>query len=193
MRVSKAHLAAHHDAILKAAGRLFRARGVGGAGVADVMREAGLTHGGFYGQYQSKAELAAAACRATLAEGAVRWRRHAARAREAGRDPVAAIAEAYLAEALLNRPEQSCALPTLAAEAARSGPPLQTALADGTREQLAVLVEETGSEEAALATLAALVGGMVVARATADPDLARRTLAAARRLAGCAGALSPKD
>lgn len=193
MRVSKAHLAAHHDAILKAAGRLFRARGVEGAAVAEVMREAGLTHGGFYGHYSSKAELAAAACRATLAVGATRWRRRAARARAEARDPIAAIADAYLSESLLNRPEQSCALPTLTAEAARSGPPLQTALAEGTRELLAVLVEETGSEETALAILAALVGGMVVARATADPDLARRALAAARRLAGSAAALTPKD
>ncbi len=56
-----------------------------------------------------------------------------------------------------------------------------------------MLVEETGSEETALATFAALVGGMVVARATADPDLARRTLAAARRLAGSAAALGRKD
>lgn len=193
MRVTKAHLAAHHAAILKAAGRLFRAQGVGGTGVAEVMREAGLTHGGFYGHYASKAELAAAACRATFVEGAARWRRCAARARDEGRDPVAAIAEAYLAELLLNRPEQSCALPTLAAEAVRSGPPLQTALADGTRELLAVLVEETGSEDTALAVLAALVGGMVVARATADPDLARRALAAARRLAGSAPGQIRKD
>lgn len=192
MRVSKTHLAAHHDAILKAAGRLFRARGVDGAGVAEVMREAGLTHGGFYGHYQSKAELAAAACRATLTEGAAHWRRRAARARAEGRDPVAAIAEAYLSESLVNRPEQSCALPSLAAEAARSGPPLQTALADGTRELLAVLTEETGSEETALAILAALVGGMVVARATADPVLAGRALAAARQLAGAAPALTRK-
>ena len=186
MRVTKADLAAHHDAILKAAARLFRARGVGGAAVADVMREAGLTHGGFYGHYGSKAELAAAACRAALGEGAARWRRRAARARAEGRDPVAVIAEYYLSEDHLRRPEQGCALPTLAAEAARNGPPLETALADGTRELVAVLTEETGSETAALAVLAALVGGIVVARACADPDQASRTLAAARGLAASA-------
>lgn len=192
MRVTKADLAAHHDAILKAAGRLFRARGVGGAGVAEIMREAGLTHGGFYGHYASKDALAAAACRAALAEGAARWRRRAGRARAGRRDPVAAIAESYLSEDHLRRPEQGCALPTLSAEAARSGPPLETALADGTRELLAVLTEETGSEASALAVLSALVGGMVVARACADPELATRTLAAARRLAAAARDL-PKD
>jgi TetR/AcrR family transcriptional repressor of nem operon len=192
MRVSKADLAAHHDAILTAASRLFRARGVAGAGVAEVMREAGLTHGGFYCHYASKAELAAAACRPALAEGAARWRRRAARARAEGRDPVAAIAEAYLSQEHLQRPDQGCALPTLAAEATRSGPPLETALADGARGLLAVLAEETGSEAVALAVLSALVGGVVVARACADSDLASRTLAAARRLVAAARDL-PKD
>jgi len=192
MRVSKADLAAHRDAILKAAGRLFRERGVAGAGVAEVMREAGLTHGGFYGHYGSKSELAGAACRAALAEGAARWRRRAARARAEGRDPVAAIADSYLTEEHLRRPEQGCALPALAAEAARSGPPLETALAQGTRELLGVLVDETGSEAAALGVLAALVGGVVVARACADPELAARTLAAARNVALAARDL-PKD
>lgn len=193
MRVSKADLTAHHEAILKAAGRLFRARGIGGVGVAEIMQQAGLTHGGFYGHYASKAELAAAACRSALAGSAKQWRRGAARARAEGRNPVAAIAEAYLTQEHVNRPEEGCALPSLAVEACRSGPPLSTALADGMGELLAVLIEETGSEEKAMAILSTLVGGMVLARASADPERADKFLDAARRFACAAPIPDDKD
>jgi len=188
MRVSRDRFAAHRQGILAAAGRLFRARGVEGVSVAEVMREAGMTHGGFYGHYASKTELAASACRHALAEGAAHWRRRAARARAEGADPVAAIAAAYLSMRHVNTPEQGCAIPSLAAEAARTGAPLRAALSDGVRELLAALAaelpgdSEAAKQDAALGLMAAMVGGLVLARASDDPVLAERTLAAARRV-----------
>ena len=59
MRVTRERAAAHREKILDAAGTLFRERGFDGIGVADIMEEVGLTHGGFYGHFASKEDLAA--------------------------------------------------------------------------------------------------------------------------------------
>ena len=93
MRVSRQTLAAHRSAILDQASRLFRGRGLDGVGVADITRAAGLTHGAFYGHFPSKTALAAEACGRSLLQGAEHWRGRAARARAAGRDPLAADPE----------------------------------------------------------------------------------------------------
>src|SRR6218665_164160 len=62
MKVSKAQASENRQAILEAASRLYRERGVAGVGVAEISREAGFTHGGFYGHFESKEALAAEAC-----------------------------------------------------------------------------------------------------------------------------------
>ena len=59
MKVSREQAAANRERILDVATRLFRERGLDGIGVADLMREAGLTHGGFYGHFASKEDLIA--------------------------------------------------------------------------------------------------------------------------------------
>ena len=74
-RVSRAQTEANHQAIEAAASRLFRERGLDGVTVADVMAEAGLTHGGFYTHYESKDALAASACESAFAFAAEKWRR----------------------------------------------------------------------------------------------------------------------
>ena len=74
-RVSKAQAEANHQAIEDAASRLFRARGLHGVTVAEVMAEVGLTHGGFYAHYPSKDALAASACESAFALAAAKWQR----------------------------------------------------------------------------------------------------------------------
>jgi len=188
MRVTRYQLAAHRDDILDAAGRLFRERGVEGVSVAEVMGAAGLTHGGFYGHYRSKADLAATACRAVLAESAARWRRRAAEAREAGADPVDAIVTAYLSTSHLQEAGTGCAIPSLASESARVGGALAGAMAEGIDELIEVLVElckqpAPHNRSAAQAALSAMVGGVLLARTSLDPDRATEILAAARQAA----------
>ena len=188
MRVDQKTLQAHRSGILAAAGKLFRLRGVDAVPVAEIMKEAGLTHGGFYGHYPSKAALAASACRLSLADSAVRWRQKAAQARDEGQDPIAVLVAGYLHEERLACPETSCVIPALGMDAWRAGPPLSTALAAGVQELTAVLTAEAPPHTpdphgAALAAMAALVGGMIVARASADMAQARDVLAAARGLA----------
>jgi TetR/AcrR family transcriptional repressor of nem operon len=194
MKVDRHTREAHGLALMEAAGRLFRARGLDAVRVADVSSEAGLTHGAFYGHFPSKAALAEAACRCGLQEAAARWRRRAARARAEGRDPVGALIDAYLTERHRDEPQAGCVLSSLGADLARAGAPLKAALADGTALLLAVLEEEISARHpdaapaqvgmAAEATLAAMIGGLSLARAVAtDPARSRDALAACRMLA----------
>ena len=74
-RVSKAQTQVNHQAIEAAASRLFRARGIGGVSVSELMAEAGLTHGGFYAHFASKDALAASACQAAFAHADAKWQR----------------------------------------------------------------------------------------------------------------------
>jgi TetR/AcrR family transcriptional repressor of nem operon len=194
MRVSRQTLAAHRAAILDHAGKLFRERGIDAVAVADITRAAGLTHGAFYGHFPSKTALAAEACTASLQQGAARWRRRASRARAEGRDPLVAIIDAYLTEQHRDRPEDGCALSSLGPEIARADAPLREALDTGVTALTEVLEQEIAARRptldpaararAALAVLAAMAGGLILARAcAADPDRSRAALHAAAELA----------
>ena len=77
MKVSREQAAQNRERILDAAAQLFRERGFEGIGVADLMKEAGLTHGGFYGHFSSKEDLIAQACsRLTQNLTVDEWRRY---------------------------------------------------------------------------------------------------------------------
>src|SRR4051812_16038571 len=93
MRVSRAIVAQNRERIVEVAGRLFRERGFDGIGVADLMKEAGLTHGGFYGHFSSKDALFAEASARALASSLANWGTVAERAPG---DPLSAIAGVYL-------------------------------------------------------------------------------------------------
>jgi TetR/AcrR family transcriptional repressor of nem operon len=181
MRVTRERQALNRDGILQAAGRLFRARGLEGVTVADIMHSAGLTHGGFYGHFGSKADLAAASCREVLSNSARKWRERAA----AAGDPVEAIVGAYLNAAVLDQPERFCPIPSLAIEMARAGGPPAVAMAEGIEGLLAVLIEicprpAPEREAAAMAALATMVGAVVMARACPDRARALAMLESAR-------------
>lgn len=199
MRVSETTFAAHGAALLEAATRLFRKRGLESVTVAEVARAAGLTHGAFYGHYGSKAALAEAACRQSLTRGAARWR---ARAASRPDDPLGAIIDAYLTERHRDTPESGCALASIGPEAARDRGELSVALDEGTRDLLAALDEAIARmrpnlpgparADAAASVLAILVGGLVVARALRpDPVRSRAALSAAR--AAARGLLPPSE
>jgi TetR/AcrR family transcriptional repressor of nem operon len=186
-------MAAHRAAILDHAGRLFRRHGIDGVAVADITGAAGLTHGAFYGHFPSKTALAAESCRATLEHSAQRWRERAAEARSAGADPIAALIDAYLEPARLDHPETCCTLVTLGPEASRDMALLPamasgvTALTDVLQELLAERRPDDPPAvrlQAALAILAAMNGGLNLARAlAADPEQSAAALRAAVALA----------
>ena len=92
MRVSREKAAENRERILAVAGTLFREKGFDGIGLSEIMKGAGLTHGGFYGHFASKEDLAAEASRAALGRSARRWRQVV----EQSERPLAAITDHYL-------------------------------------------------------------------------------------------------
>lgn len=181
MKVSREQAALNRERIVETAARLFREKGFDGIGVADLMKGAGLTHGGFYGHFASKEVLLAEATAKALEKSVMKWRQLADQAPER---PVAAIAESYLSVAHRDCPGRGCAVSTLGTDAARAGPEVRKAMADGVEAQLALLAELEPGEDAsarrrqAIADYASMVGGLVLSRVMADPAQSEEVLAA---------------
>jgi TetR/AcrR family transcriptional regulator, transcriptional repressor for nem operon len=173
MRVSRQKAAENRERIIDAAGALLRANGFGGIGVADIMKAADLTHGGFYGHFSSKDDLVAQACRKVTAQAATNWEKTAAKAPD---DPYAALLTRYLQPRHRDEPGQGCVFAALGADAARSGVVVQDAFADGLEPLIDLLAKSApGSTKAerrrkGVAAMAGLVGALLLARAVGNKD-----------------------
>ncbi|PWC36002.1 TetR/AcrR family transcriptional regulator [Azospirillum sp. TSO35-2] len=184
MRVSKEQAAENRRRIVEVAGALFRERGFNGIGVADLMKEAGLTHGGFYGHFASKDDLAAEACAQAMAAAAERWARTA---ETSGDDALSALLAGYLSPVHRDNSAAGCPVAALGVDAARQGGVARGAFTRGLRPFLDVLgrmVPGKSAEarrRAALATLSGMVGALVLARAVDDPALSDEILEAGRK------------
>lgn len=188
MRVSRQKAQKNRDAVLDAAARLFRERGLDGAGVAEVTREAGLTHGGFYGQFPGgKDALAAEAVTAAFAATQAFWEELAIDAKPGSGGALAAIVDAYLSDGHRDDPGRGCPVPALAADAARRGGVVQAAFSGGVRDLIETLARHTpgdtdaGRRAEAARVLATLAGAVLIARAIGvdDPALANTVVQAA--------------
>src|SRR5260370_18690934 len=126
MRVSRQKAAENRERIIDAAGALFCEKGFDGIGVADIMKAAQLTHGGFYGHFVSKDDLVAQASQRAMARAAMNWTNVAARA---PKNPYAALLEHYLAPRNRDDPGHACAFAALSGESARCGKPVRSAFA----------------------------------------------------------------
>ena len=164
--------------IMDAAGVLFRRHGIDGVGVDAIMREAGLTHGGFYVHFPSKEALAAEVCAASLSRGARRW---ADLAGEEGTEALAAIVASYLGADRVAEREAGCILPTLGADLARR-PAAHPALAVSIRAMAETIARCRPDADLgrALADLSCMVGAVVLARLAGDENLAGEILTAGR-------------
>jgi TetR/AcrR family transcriptional repressor of nem operon len=186
MKVSREKAAEHRAAIVDAAARLFRRRGFDGVSVAEITKEAGLTHGGFYGHFASKDALAAEA----FAHAFLR-----SLARLPDRDAnLADYFDAYLSEAHRDRRDGGCPMAACATEIARQDEAVQASFRDGIERSIDALSERfprrgtaTKRDKAerrarAVAIISAMVGGMALARATArsSPELSAEILASVR-------------
>jgi TetR/AcrR family transcriptional repressor of nem operon len=184
MKVSREKAAENRERIIDAAGTLFRANGFAGIGVADIMKAAELTHGGFYGHFASKDDLAAQASRRSLARAAAKWERIAAASPEKA---YAALLANYLTSTHRDDPGRGCAFASLSADAARGGKAVRAAFADGLRPFLDTLAEsipgrsKAARRRKAVATMASLVGAVTLARAVGDQRLSDEILAAVHR------------
>ena len=183
MRVSREEAAKNRKRVVSTAGALFRQHGFDGIGIADLMKEAGLTHGGFYKQFASKADLEAEASAAGLSENAQLWSKIIDRYSEA---PLARLVDFYLAPAQKHALKEGCAMAALGADAARQTGPVRAVFAEGIAahaKQLEAIVPgntEVDRRRNALAALSQMVGALILARATDDETLADELLGAAR-------------
>lgn len=179
MRVTREQAAENRDRVLDTAARLFRERGFGGVGVAELMNEAGLTHGGFYGQFGSKDDLKAQACEHAAAQSIERWQRAAAKNPD---EALAGLVAAYLSPSHRDNPGTGCSVAALAADAAREGPQVRAVVAQSVKNMLDTLADVVAGttrarkRQRAAATLSSLVGAMVLARAVDDPALSNEIL-----------------
>jgi AcrR family transcriptional regulator len=166
---------ATHERIVSVAARAIRRSGYDGTGVADIMKEAGLTHGAFYAHFASReAMLAEAAARACAESGA-------AAADVADSVPtgtaLAPMLAAYLSRAHLENTERGCPLAALGSETSRQAPEVRRVTTRHIREQVDMLARQSpdwgqaGAHERALVMISTLVGALLLARAVDDRKL----------------------
>jgi TetR/AcrR family transcriptional regulator, transcriptional repressor for nem operon len=176
---SQATKAETHDRILDIAAARIRRDGVAGLAVAEIMKEAGLTHGGFYRHFASQEQLIAEAAQRALTRGS-EWT--VASGELGGRRGYTRLVDGYLSPWHRDHPESGCGVAGLATDVARDDGPGRHRYTRQVKECLAVLADlideadqQAGGREAIL-TLSALVGAISIARAVDDPDLSERLL-----------------
>ena len=184
MRYSREHKLETHARIVKKASVRLRERGAHGIGVADLMKDAGLTHGGFYAHFDSREALVIEAFAYAMDRSRERWRKLAEQTPPAKR--LATIVDSYLTAVHRDDPGHGCAIPALGAEIARESPKTRKAFAaklDQMIEMLAAQVTGTphkASRKRALGTLATMMGTLVLARIAGNGDFSDEILAAGR-------------
>lgn len=174
---------ASHQRILQAATRAIRRSGYAGTGVADIMREAGLTHGGFYAHFPSREAMLAEAADVAGAEsvGALEQFASAAPPKDAYRT----LLKTYLSRAHVERAETGCPVAALGSEMPRQAPEVREAATRRIKDMIDLVARHApgGSKpegrKQALATTATMVGALILARAVDDRQLGDDVLAAA--------------
>lgn len=183
MKVSRAEAAQNRERIVETAAKLFRERGFDGIGVADLMKSAGMTHGGFYGHFASKEDLMAQACVRAQETGLNALRQVAEHDPE---NALAIIVSSYLSPAHRDQTGDGCVLAALGADAARHGTPLRATFTHAVRATIDLLARlvtgrsKHAKRQRALAIYASMVGAIVLARAVDDEELSGEILESVR-------------
>jgi TetR/AcrR family transcriptional regulator, transcriptional repressor for nem operon len=170
MRVSREQMAENRRRILDEASRLFRAKGFDAVGVAEVMKAAGLTHGGFYGHFDSKDDLVVQTVAHVLAADA------------GGGGDLRAYLDAYLSPAHRDNAADGCPTAGLAADIRNQTAAARVAMTEGLRSQIDRISEAlpemspADRRRAAIGSWAAMVGAVIIARAIDDSVLSDEIL-----------------
>ena len=166
---------ATHERIVRAAARAIRRSGYNGTGVADIMKNVGLTHGGFYAHFASRETMLAEAADQAGAESVAVLTRVAAAAPP--REALRSMIRAYLSKEHVEDAETGCPVAALGSEMPRQAPRVRRAATRRIKEVIGVIARhspdkgEPGAYEHALVTVATMVGALVLARAVDDPKL----------------------
>jgi len=184
MRYSKEHKQETHARIVRKAAVRLREKGAHGIGVADLMKDAGLTHGGFYAHFDSREALVIEAFNYAMDRATERWRRVVAEMPPEKR--LATIVDGYLTAAHRDDPGQGCAVPSLGAEIARESPKTRRAFSlkldqmiDMIADQILDVPRKTARRQA-MATLATMMGTIVMSRIAGNGELSEEILSAGR-------------
>lgn len=180
MRKSRAETAETRRRIVEVAAQTFRANGIHATGLADLMAEAGLSHGGFYRHFDSKDQLVAEACEAGLTAIAGRLEEIA----DAGapKNGFGAMVDAYLSEEHRDGPASGCPLAGMGSELARADDETRAAASRGVEDLVQILEKRVGhrgheaSHSKAVFALAAMVGAVTLSRIILDPETSRSVL-----------------
>ena len=182
---------ATHERIVEAAACAIRRSGYAGMGVADIMNDAGLTHGGFYAHFASREAMLAEAADCAGAESVAALTRIAAAAPP--QEALQALVRAYLSKAHVEGAETGCPVVALGSEMPRQAPKVRRAATRRIKEMIALVARqlpgqgEPGAHEHALVTVATMVGALLLARAVDDPKLSDALLKAALKHLAPAG------
>jgi TetR/AcrR family transcriptional repressor of nem operon len=172
-----------HDRIVETAARAIRRGGYDGIGVADIMKEAGLTHGGFYAHFDSRDALLAEAVERAGRDSAGRLERSVEAGRQKGASALRALLESYLSDSHMSSAEAGCPVAALGSEMARQPPAVRAASADRV-QALVRLVRQTlpatASPSLAVLIASAMVGALQLSRAMDDKRRAKAMLKSAR-------------
>ncbi len=174
-RTESSRKEATHERIVETAARAIRRSGYGGTGVADIMKEAGLTHGGFYAHFDSREAMLAEAADRAGADGMDLLERVAAAAPP--KQALKAMLRAYLSKEHVEGTETGCAVAALGSEMPRQSAKVRRAATRRIKEMIDLVARQLpdwGKPDAhahALVTVATAVGALVLARAVDDPKL----------------------
>lgn len=184
MRYSETHKQETRQKVVKAAAAAVRAKGPDGVGVADIMAEAGLTHGGFYAHFKSKEALVAAAVEEAFGQS----RRRFSRMTEdmSSREALSTFVDAYVSAEHRANPQRGCPISTLANDLPRQGALVRAAFDAGVEGLIARLAswlpqpDPVQRRSLASSLMAEMAGAVSLARAVSDEALATRLLEASR-------------
>src|SRR3954453_5863007 len=174
-RSSRSQKEVTHERIVEAAARAIRRSGYSGTGVADIMKDAGLTHGGFYAHFPSREAMLTEAADRAGAETVAALQRVAAAAPP--QQALQALLHAYLSKEHIAGVEKGCAMAALGSEMPRQAPEVRRAATRRIKEMIDLVARQSpdwgqpGAQHPALVTVATAVGTLVLARAVYDPKL----------------------
>jgi TetR/AcrR family transcriptional repressor of nem operon len=184
MRYSKEHKFQTHARIVKRAAVKLREKGAHGIGVADLMREAGLTHGGFYAHFDSRDALVIEAVTHAMDRSTERWRKLSEGTPADKR--LSKIVNTYLAPDHRDDPGHGCAVPALAAEMARESAKTRRAFTGRMDQMIEMLTDQyqgvprKAARKQAVAALATMMGALVMARVAGNSELSDEILRSGR-------------
>jgi AcrR family transcriptional regulator len=171
-----------HERIVEVAARALRRNGFAGVGVADVMKQAGLTHGGFYAHFESREALLAEAVERAGRDTGARMRERVDVSMARGESGLRAVIENYLSEAHLTGAESGCVVAALSSEMPRQSAAVAAPAVNRVRKLIALVQHAmpAGSKEQAMVIASTLVGTLQLARALGANAQGKALLAASR-------------